>query len=474
MGTIDSSGDAGGSVLTPVRVQRASDKVDLLFMIDGSPAMGPMQDAFRNRFQTLLTILLGANGANASYHIGIVDADLGAPGLNASYCTATGDAAQLIALGRVAPSTCMPPKNNQHYIEFNQADGSNNLPAGQDLVTTFGCMAQVGQTGCGFRHSLESVYRALHDPIPVNQGFLRTDAALVVIFLTDKDDCSAPDNTDLYDPAKTPDYGNLASYRCQAFGYLCGNPPALLPKEEPAGPFTNCVPATMAQGGKLIDLDRYTTFFSKPAAQGGVKIDPNDVFLAAITGIPTSYESVFAVPVLSSMPYIQCDPGDGGASQSCYVQTQRVCESTVDQTFLSEPTFRVDRVVRSATHWQETSICATDYTQPLQQLGQTVVGLLAPACLPGPLPDSHNPNCQVKDQTLNPANGMVTETALASCASGAAPPCWKLTPNPACPSLVDGKGQTQQVVLEVDRGNNPPPANTVPTGQCELSIGMGG
>ena len=39
----------------------------------------------------------------------------------------------------------------------------------------------------------------------------------------------------------------------------------------------------LSNGGKLTDIKPYINFFTKPAAQGGVKANPDDVILAAIT-----------------------------------------------------------------------------------------------------------------------------------------------------------------------------------------------
>ena len=46
---------------------------------------------------------------------------------------------------------------------------------------------------------------------------------------------------------------------------------------------TGCSSYDLSNGGKLFDVQRYIDFFTKPAAQGGVKINPDDVILVAIT-----------------------------------------------------------------------------------------------------------------------------------------------------------------------------------------------
>src|SRR5688572_15379707 len=175
--------------------QNLKDQVDILFVIDDSGSMAPKQDQLRQRFPDLVKSLdtLAAAGNKASYHIGVVTSDLGAPGLSCG----KNRGAKLQPLGAEAPIGCQGPVG-ANYIEYDQRNGTTNLPPGQDLPTTFSCMASVGDQGCGFEFTLEAAYRALHDPIPENAGFLRPTAILVVVFLTDEDDCSADLTSDLF------------------------------------------------------------------------------------------------------------------------------------------------------------------------------------------------------------------------------------------------------------------------------------
>src|SRR5262249_14880786 len=102
--------------------------------------------------------------------------------------------------------------------------GMNNLPMGQTLADTFTCMASAGSQGCRFEHQLESVYAALHNN-PANVGFIRPDAALAIVFLTNEDDASAPPDTDVFDKNKVASYGYEDSYSRQTrFAVVCCPP----------------------------------------------------------------------------------------------------------------------------------------------------------------------------------------------------------------------------------------------------------
>jgi len=85
---------------TSVRVEQSvKNKVDLLFLIDNSPSMAPKQNELRNRFPQLIKALdtFAAQGNPASYHIGVVNSDLGAGPftLNQGQCHPGGDGAKL-------------------------------------------------------------------------------------------------------------------------------------------------------------------------------------------------------------------------------------------------------------------------------------------------------------------------------------------------------------------------------------------
>ena len=107
-------------------------------------------------------------------------------------------------VGGSADLTCKPLMGGAHFIDYDQIHSTDNLPSGEDLATTFGCMVSVADKGCGFQQELEASYQALRDPIPENAGFLREDALLVVFYLVDKDDSSSPPSPAFRAPPSVP------------------------------------------------------------------------------------------------------------------------------------------------------------------------------------------------------------------------------------------------------------------------------
>ena len=109
------------------------------------------------------------------------------------------------------------------------------------LSSVFGCLAKaVGVAGCGYTQPLQAVRLALNpqqigcdtqgknctDVNMGNIGFLREKAYLVIILITDEDDCSAEPNNNANDnifmnqPAT-----ETASMRCAARGHVCNGQP---------------------------------------------------------------------------------------------------------------------------------------------------------------------------------------------------------------------------------------------------------
>src|SRR4051812_47460822 len=180
-------------------------KVDVLFVVDNSASTTPIQDQLKASFATFAAALDAFPSKNAatSFHIGVVTTDLGAGPSAVGGCRIGGDGGKLQTRGAAAAAGCMAPTGGKNFMDIDQIGGGNNLPTGQTLAQTFSCMASVGSMGCGLEHVLESPYKALHDNIPENAGFLRDDALLAVVWLTNEDDCSAPPDTDLFDMNKT-------------------------------------------------------------------------------------------------------------------------------------------------------------------------------------------------------------------------------------------------------------------------------
>jgi hypothetical protein len=217
-GNVGGSGGFAGSGNPPL----ANGKVDLLFMVDTSRSMGGKQKLLSDAMPYLLTSLTSELGVT-DLHLGIITSSLSDHG-SADVCSpATADAmtfyddrAQLLPSVRTGVTSW----NDQGFLLWDPSQSAS--PPGENDAAALSAAAQAqlaaaSEVGCGYEAQLESLYRFLVDPEPVqamsNDGntsvrgpvnhvvlaqraaFLRPDSTLVVVLLTDENDCSIIDET---------------------------------------------------------------------------------------------------------------------------------------------------------------------------------------------------------------------------------------------------------------------------------------
>lgn len=464
---------------TPVRVPtRLANRADILFMIDNSSSMDAMQAELRARFADFLQPLqqLVAGGQPIDIHIGVVTSDYGAGDTAGGGCEASpgGQRGLLQAVGTAAPAGCTPPTGATPFIEY-AVDASGvtrtNLPSGVSLVDEFGCIAAVGAGGCGFEHSLESVYAALKNSRE-NAGFLRPDGLLVVVFVTNEDDASSAPTARVFEPPADPSlYGAYDKFRKTRFGVFCDGQPIPYGDGD-ALTLHNCAaaPNLMMDPNLEYDVSRYVTLFTQPAARGGVKVNPYDVMLVGIDGPELPTQTVLALKgtgngVAPSPSYVPCGPM---LSTSCLERMQHSCQNVANPAFFADPAIRLNQVIRAARTSNLVSICGDDTSQPpsystaLQQLGESLATQISGGCLPAPPSSANDPQCTVEDVTAN-ADGSQTVVEIPRCdlARGRFP-CWRLESSPLCRKLYPDVG----LALTIDRNRMDPPPSTSPRAVC--------
>ena len=254
--TIDKRGDdgddgvGGGGVETEPRAGK-SGKVDLLVVVDNSRSMSGKQEVLASSVGNLVERLV--NPAFYGYsaapvrdmHIGVISSSLGGHGADA--CTAVNAASEndfghLLnrknTWGNLGPvPTYSDGVTDQRFLAWDPH--GTHAPAGESdltaLISNLGSMIRgAGEVGCGFESQFEAFYRFLIDPTPhesvlvdggmaVPQGidqsllamrssFLRPDSVLVVLLLSDENDCSIIDGGENYFAAQTYTPGSNSSY----------------------------------------------------------------------------------------------------------------------------------------------------------------------------------------------------------------------------------------------------------------------
>jgi len=176
--------------LTPVR------RLDLIFMVDNSPSMKPKQDKMKAQFPKLIEALRDSvDQTLPDLRIAVLDSDLGS-GLS-TRCTETityGDRGRF----QMRDAVGCGANAEARWLEFTKGQSVNFTG---DVSGVFGCLASnVGVAGCGFEHQLGALTWAFYlDENKSQLEFLRPEAFLGIVLLTDEDDCSAPQDTAMFE-----------------------------------------------------------------------------------------------------------------------------------------------------------------------------------------------------------------------------------------------------------------------------------
>ena len=420
----------------------ANRDLDLLFVVDDSVGGVEMQASFKASFPVLLDRLQRVPGGLPSLHLGVVTSDMGtlasgsptpAPGigqLGNGGCAGTGKGGALQTRGA--------PVTDSFLSDVAQPDGSRLGNYTGELATVFGMMMSAGAGGCGFEQPLAAMRAALGGQ-PANAGFLRPEALLGVVFLTDEDDCSAASTT-LFDPNNTGPLGALQSFRCTRFGVTCaigGQTPDAMNQ---SGPKSECGPRPGS--AVLEDVAQFRDFLL------GLKGDPRQLMVTGIIG-PSEPVAVELRPA----------PGGGNPApalaHACAFQGATgiaVADPAVRlQGFLDEFPDRS----RSST------VCQQDLSGGLAKLGGLVARALGSPCVDGVLADVDPDAAGVQLDCIVEDLVGAAATKIEQCDASERAPCWKLEEDAA--SCV-APGNLKLVVV---RGGEPAPG-TVTRMRCTV------
>ena len=385
--------------------------LDILFVIDDSASTGDKQARLAAAFPQMMDVLSQVEGGLPNLHIGVVTTDMGTSNSGGIPGPAVGVIGQGGCAG-VGKDGLLQRTTQMTEAWLSDVEG----PTGRvrnytgTLRETFGELARVGYSGCGFEQPLAAMKRALTNQ--ANAGFLRDEANLAIVILADEDDCSlkssgllAPDSAAL---------GPLQSFRCFRFGVEC--------KEDTntIGPKSECIAATASSY-----IDELNPFIDAVLA---AKSDERMLMTAAIVGDPTPVAVELRNP-----------PGGGTAqpslSHSCVIDAPTGTE-------VADPAVRIASFLDAFPDRSSlTSICAADLTNPLQMIGASAKKLMGDTCLDtSQLADTSadtagvQPSCEVADIRDSAPNAA---TVLPLCSSGA-PDCFEFIADAAaCPATDD-------------------------------------
>lgn len=434
--TIDAGGaDRGmpkpfvpGAVVAGRQVQslHAADQMrqlDLLFMIDNSGSVTQEQNSLLRHFPAFIKALEALPGGLPDLHIAIVSPDLGAGPTARDGCRPGGDGGRFL----------VQPGCGLDQGTFLRVDGKGNKNFSGDLATVFSCLARLGTAGCNQEQPLQSIRLALSDANPDSKAFLRKDAHLAIVLLTDEDDCSADADTAIFDEVRP---GEALSFRCNALGHVCDGRP--LPAEAFSTLLAGCQPyrrSAAERTSRLINVEELADFIKqlKPGR-------PDQITVSAVIGwtgdANAQYRTARSVPMGT-------------------LDVQPICVSSNGQ---AQPAVRLKAFVDAfGASGTVRSICDSDFVSAVSAIGKSPIFELADSCIGATLSDTEpaqdglQAECRVVDRVPRPGGAAFDDQPLPACGMGALP-CWELASDPTCP-----RGQR----LRINRATPAPPGALV-------------
>lgn len=387
-------------------------KVDVLLVIDNSGSMGDEQANLAANFGPFIERL---EAAGADYRIGITTTDIGGPLCGAGNSANGGELQLSSCIDRPATFTSAATQEEKFDVAcavqcgLSDADlqiqptmigsggeavarpwiesfnGVDNLPEQIDTLDAFQCFAPQGISGCGWESPLEATARALNNMQDVDRpeyGFLRDDALLAVLIVTDEVDCSfnpnMKDELFVADTFYAEGAPGVTSAVCWNGGVRCSGD----------SPYEDCWDAdldgsaqetTDPNGSVLRPVSRYVEALEGIAA---TKLSGREVLVSVIAGVPAGYSSGAAELVYadSDDPDFQRDFGIGaGCANEINGEVQTAVPPVRLKTFAEA--FVGAGLAEGGRNLY--SVCDDDYTPAILDIVAGIEVELPPACFPG-------------------------------------------------------------------------------------------
>jgi hypothetical protein len=362
--------------------------VDILIVLDNSSSMAQEQALLANNLAPLIDVL-EHDSVEADYRIAITTTDAGHPACASGTpeggafvltpCTSRldefvadgeGGASDVRALAcedicgldaaelEILPTTTDedPVPRPRPWLEF--IDGRTNLPEGVSMADALSCFAPQGIAGCDFEMPLESMYQALlraKDASDPAYGFLRKDAKLVVVIVTDEDDCSpAPGAEEIFSAE------GATSAACWNAGVTCVG--------DPSG-YDSCEATDV--DAVLRPLSRYVELFDELMIDKLAIDSTQRPLISILAGVGPNGDPVFA-EVGDSDPEFQQTFGIGPSCEADGEDPDRPIRATPPVRLLAMQAALDARAVFS--------VCESDWTPVLEPIAERIYDGIRPAC----------------------------------------------------------------------------------------------
>jgi hypothetical protein len=427
--------------------------LDLVFMVDNSLSMKPKQDKLREQFRNLIDGLRDpVDGSLPDLRIAIIDSDLGAG--DSTRCSKTGGYGDQGRFQMRDAADC-GVQGDARWLEFTKGKPVNFTGEVSDV---FGCLASaVGVSGCGYEHQLASIEWAFFlSDNKAQRDFIRPEAYLGIVLLTDEDDCSAPMESRMFQPGVATESPSL---RCATRAHACNGADLPYPTTEA---FSADYDACRARDDATCDESQVDT--SQPTScnplldvkklaeeikqikNGGSEAEEK-ILVAAIYGRPLEGDTNRARYVIDKAP----DPNPGREGNFvydywpvCYDPNFKPTSSGYDADAAGHGAMgglRIDAFLNEfpAENRLAYSICEPDFGPAMSGIGKRLRNMMDSLCVPFKLADARpepglQPSCRVayRKPNLTTKDGVTTtewqedDKPLPMCDSSRTPDCWEV------------------------------------------------
>jgi hypothetical protein len=375
--------------------------VDILFVVDNSGSMGGEQGTLAQSFASFVQVLEGLQ-VGANYRIGITttagDGELQATSCRSRlddflFSWAFGD---LDERQRGCLDHCAIDQIDLPDPWLEKSDGHDNLPPGVSMAEALQCIGPPGINGPGYERTLESMRAALVDDV---HGFIRDDALLAVIFVTDETDCSTDDATESW----LKNFGQVfwttperpTSGVCWRAGVDCIGGPGIYDDCFAQDKGQDGLPTMVEDEAVLYPVQRYIDTLTEIAEQKQLEGGQGEVLVALLAGVPLDFpETGQALYEDSPFPEFNIEYGIG---PGCGQGTETIQDPP------GIPPVRLQQLAESfATEERNVfSICSEDYGVALMQIADAIGEINERACISGcvvdaePASASLEPDCSL-------------------------------------------------------------------------------
>jgi hypothetical protein len=313
---------------------------------------------------------------------------------------------------------------------------AETLPDGVAARQVARCLVPQGISGCGFESPLESMRRALElarDPSSPQFGFLRDEAVLAIVIVTDEADCSAapahqeavfgPEHGGVFWPFPEEPFPNSAV--CWNAGVQCTGSPAAYDSCDPADKGVDGQPATGADA-VLVPVQDYIDFVQAIEDDKQALDLDREVYVSVVAGVPLDYGST------GDIDYAR---GPDADDPNSFQGTFGIGPGCSTDAFEAVPPVRLRAFADAFRIGDDPnlfSVCAGDFTEAIVAFVEPLRDPIRPACVPVCVADlapspGVQPNCTMYERWTQ--DGAPQEIVIQQCGPDDALPaganvCW--------------------------------------------------